>query len=1265
MRLFALLFFSLILLLPVSLFAYTTHRTTLGPLSMHFGTPERLSKQEKITELDEPLELTATLENKGGSPLAVKLTFSTIETFELLDENNGGLTPPALVELPANGSANVSVKVLARQGTYTAHYPVRMDAEFQQDGETVNAHIIQVIETEVPGGATPRSPLLGQIITDIQQLPLNILPTRGGLALATLDTYRAVWNHDNQPQQILSVGFQGTDQTGAANVSRLTMERSGVARQSFGMHPPYRGGVGNVGVEYRVKLPETQPISLSFFSAMRDTHPPEPPSDGITYRIKVDGKTVYEKHDAEKVWVAHEVDLSEFAGQEILLTLESDPGPSRNTVCDSCFWGDVVLFAGEQPKVLTAEEKQRLFAENLQALRTAQSTSPNTHVFNLEGGFIGAVTFGNNGFIDGVIGLGNTEKQVQFDGIRVWVKGQPIGASPSALSAGQWTPLEPATVSPMSPEWTQEFSTAGQTGTLSFAIRQNGPAIQFSINSSDDTLIDRIEFGPATHHAPRVYFGHGYCIVEPEAFTARADGHVLSTSHVGMDFDNGLSVLQASSFPPTSFIVDPQTRRYTLSVHPSTTFTLLPGLEGALDCAIRFRPLYHAKPSAGVATKAGRFVFDIWGGRYSDHLDMINNAARYGLTDSIFIAHDWQHYGYDDRLPDIWPPNERWGTLEEMQEALELCNSLGIMYGLHDNYIDIYPDADGYNFDMTTFHTNGQPRRAWNNYPIEAQSYQFRPDRFQPFLDRNLDLMIPHLPQAAYFVDVFSSLSPMDYYDRDGNFHSRAETQRHWGEAFDTIRDRLSAANQHFPSAVTIGESGGDWLIGHLDGSDSNFMYVSSEPGEFRIHIKCREWSRVPWFDAVHHTKFSLHGVGYSSRYEAQRGRALHGIESDDYISAEILTGHALMVDRGSAMRGAVRKYWLAQDLIRNLADKEIVNVEFVDGNIHRQIITWSDDTAVFVNLDTKNDWAITDTTVLPPYGYVAESPNEYSAIFRQNGRVVEMSLTERQGGTTYYVNARQRGAEDLLPIVPKINTFQYLGEDQFSATFKWNAREPAPQDLCIFVHCVEQRRVWHHRPNEATLGGGFPLVPTSQWSGEMITDNHSPKNAEGLPVMRIPDTLPAGRYYLVVGLYDAHGNGHRSKLMGFNAGSDRYAVGWISVARNDGVVSDITFEPLDWDEAELFERLLPPKEPVEFGGIKTKGAFRLVFDDSATLTITPLPGEPDTEVALPHPTAKSVRAIDESGNVLRDVPFVKNEGDAYPLVFTSRRGEFAYRIEL
>ena len=124
------------------------------------------------------------------------------------------------------------------------------------------------------------------------------------------------------------------------------------------MHPPYRPKPGTVFAEYRLQLPATRPIRLTFFNAIRDSAPNEPKSDGVTFRVWANGEQLFERHTDAKVWTPGEADLSRFAGREILLRLESHPGPKHNTVCDSSFWGDPVVVAGNPPKLLTADERR-------------------------------------------------------------------------------------------------------------------------------------------------------------------------------------------------------------------------------------------------------------------------------------------------------------------------------------------------------------------------------------------------------------------------------------------------------------------------------------------------------------------------------------------------------------------------------------------------------------------------------------------------------------------------------------------------------------------------------------------------------------------------------------------------------------------------------------------------------------------------------------------------------------------------------------------
>ncbi len=1067
-----------------------------------------------------------------------------------------------------------------------------------------------------------------------------------------------------------------------------------------------------MAIEYKIALPRSKPILFTGYGAMRDTGPNEPPSDGVTFRITASDrnmkKTVLEKHVTSTDWTPLEADLGAFAGKEIVLRLESDPGPKRNTTCDSCYWGDPMIFAGEKPAFadLEALEKWREKLHEL-CVRTMKlpASSFSRHVgtgcdhLRLDGELQAVVVMGATAFLDGKIAVGTPEKFVVYDGVRVSIKGQPLGVWPTTIAAGPC--VYGNILKTGKSQWTQTITVDGETAKMTYAMAKNGPALQLSVECSRPEWITSIQLGPAGEPVDKLYYGHGYCIKRPKKFTVGADGHRLSTSHIGMDYPCGISVLQASTMFPTSLIVDNEKNLATLDIRPGTTMTLLPGTKGAFDCAVRYRSINPKKPSPGVKTKAGRFAFDIWGGSYKRHLEILQNAVKYGLTDSLFIVHSWQHYGYDNRLPDIWPPNTGSGTLEEMQAALKICEENGILYGLHDNYIDIYPDADGYNLDLVSFEQNGQPRKAWFNRGIQARSYQFRPDKFLPFLNRNLDMMLPHLPQSCYFVDVFSSMPPVDFYDRQGKLHSRAETAKLWGESFDLIRDRLTAVSRDRQKtlsdtekkefyAPTISEAGHDALIGHLDGADCQLGRLDNKPNDFVMVVSCDDWERVPWFDAVNHTNFSLHGVGYGNRYAGGLDQLFHGTESDDYIVSEIMTGHAAMVESSSAIRGAVRKYWLLQPTLRELADCEIDSVTFQDGDIHRMKIVWKSQdgkrkTTVFVNRG-KTDWAVQpsaggagpsyDKFSLPPFGFFVHGPDimgpdVIAAICRKkNGDIAEFSLCP----SGLFVNGQQKPLENLQPVTPGLaaNSFKYVGDNKFSANALWKAKTGTSIDYNIFVHLVDETKDNANR-NEGirAVWGVENKMPTTRWNGDVLT----PMNVS------VPDDVPAGKYRILVGLWNP-ADGHRARLNAREVDNGRYSIGLLNVERGrDGKVTALSIEEdlanID-EEAYLRERLAPPREPVNFGygglRIRTQGAFYVeasAYDDSMMggpdsikrLHVTPLPDEPDTEIALSwrNPKTAKITAVDADGKKLRDVP-VTAKDDA--VVFTTKQGEFRYVVE-
>ncbi|MBO7619654.1 MAG: hypothetical protein J6T06_04030, partial [Victivallales bacterium] len=460
-------------------------------------------------------------------------------------------------------------------------------------------------------------------------------------------------------------------------------------------------------------------------------------------------------------------------------------------------------------------------------------------------------------------------------------------------------------------------------------FQQDGsPQVHFQ---AENAFITEIKTGPWQNNPKRIYFGHGYVVENPGTRSLIFNGHTVAASHAAFEFENGPVVLQAIDYPPNHLEINTDYHTASLVSRDNCTFTFVTA-PTAFEAAIKYRQQYdNRQPADAYHNLAGRFVFDIWHGTKGAPalITGLTQAALYGMTDSMLTIHDWQHWGYDYCLPEIWPPRPAWGTIEQVKIIEKICQEHGILWGFHDNYIDIYPDTNNFSYHLVYFRNktgdydipfpvfnkhNPQPNTAWYTRSRDAQSYKFRPDRILPFIKRNYELILQDAHPTAAFVDVLSSVKPTDWYDSEGNYHSMAETRQYWGEAFATIRNMLSR------NAPTTSEGGHDQLIGWLDGADCQWLTLSDEPNSFYTNMPCSDWARIPWFDAVNHDKFALLGAGYSNRYQGNRPRLTHGIGSDDYLASELLAAHNLMGDTNPFYYDNVRKYWLAHDFIRHTA---------------------------------------------------------------------------------------------------------------------------------------------------------------------------------------------------------------------------------------------------------------------------------------------------------------------------------------------------------
>ncbi len=1292
--------------------AFTCHKVVNGPVSFEIGKIEPLTVEGKIYRA--PLIIV----NNSDANLTVEARITSIDSFYLYDETKLGkpdeIAPGQelvrTVVSPAHSTYESTVAFAARGAYLDAHYPVRASFSYQLDNRSETVDLRPVFATQLKE-LLPESKTLEPL--SFQGKPYLKL---NGTANQRYATYARSFNGEFTR---LPNNWSGSDAQTGASLNPCNMSRGGIIRESWSTHPPYKGGAGVVGARFVVSLPEAREISLKFFSAMRDVFPPEPPTDGVEFRVyashvltagngEIATETLEELANrqprqeellyAEQYkgveWKENKVDLTKFQGETILLTLEADPGAKGDTTCDSSFWGDVVILTNSEPvKLASVEEREALRQTNENAFlsfaKTAPKTTPtfgvpasdapaNTRVFNLGDSQFAAVTLGPNGVCDGWVTIGTVDKHVQIDGVRAKYQGVEVGfdapyepckafarfvdAEKLETTARAFAKARRASIigdlpNDYSPDATpDETFEENQSNELACFIAQTRGGLAFRFVATHNDEINSLQFGAFSEHANRVYFGQGHCIVEPKAFNQDGDGFACSTSHVGFDFANGISVLEATTRPVYSFVVNPDLKVYTLTTSPDSRLTLRSSDRGAMRCALDYAAGFDKSAAPLVPKKAGRFVFDYWGGSYGAVLERMKTFVKYGLTDSLLIQHVWQHYGYDVRLPDIWPPRPEQGSLEELQETQKFCDLYDIPFGLHDNYIDYYPDADGFNYDEIIINPDGQPQKAWYNPGPDVQSYRFNPTYIFKHAERNLDLIREHLMQTAYFTDVFSSIRMMDFYDRTGRYHSRAETQDCWGRYFDLVREKFNG------NAITVSESGSDSLIGHLDGADGILRRISSGQENYSSALPCEDDAYVPWGDAVYHDKFILHGVGYSDRYQGGLARSLRGIESDDYICSEALLGHAVMVDLSASISGSIRKYWLMQNLARSLALDTISDFEFVDGNIHHAKVTWNSGVVVYVNRD-RDDWTLTNNlipqlgvpVVLPRFGFwavnerdVKEPSTHYGGIVRLDGQIVEFRV---DGDESFFVNGRKRTPNQVVPIRASLENVEVIDGATLRGALVWDATTPTlDKAYTPFLHLERPKTWWGDKPELTVLPLAKPNKPSNVWQGretKLFGDSIT---------IAIPDSIPPGNYNILCGLYDP-ATGKRLPLLGRNDSNDRYILGSVTVAGtgNERTLSFAAVEPLYGVDA----RLIPNAKASNFGVCSTLGAIRYEQKSPALATVTPLPdsGAFDATLATAFLQTGEFEVVerDADGQEIQRTPLRVEEGKATLRLDTTR----------
>ncbi len=891
-----------------------------------------------------PVIVTVELGNHGSA--AIKGTVR----MQVIDEWTAEPAAPVAFTLPAHGQADVAFRVQFGQGTFNAHYPIHAFVEFEEEGRKLVAHPIRIIQIQRPNPPLAASP--------VEWKPFQA-SANGSLALWRLPIHR----EHVRVEQIAGPGTQAgnsyeTRPTVNFRARETRVHELEAIQMALGPRAPsLRERVSWAATEFPLQLPASGSIRLKFSTTASDAGTEATARVRVTPIEKVKSfkqpaTVVFETKPNPDAWKETTVDLSRFAGKTVQLQFEAETTQANGSVGVS--WGEPVLLTGQVPATA-------LFPPPAGATPKVLGT--------VNGGEA-RIWLGKRGILDSTVGLGG----LLFHGLRVRVLDDALEdprSTSELLEVRDESANGTVRLRHHFRSWAGPFDLMAALQVESKALRckvwlENEPAAKpwFRV------YLQQVALGAWSEKARRVYGGVGNVFEDPQAFGMGFDGHNLASSFVGFEFPSG-SIVEAVDTPPDRLSVDPAKHIYALDVPHTQTLTLIP-VSNVWDGVKVWRELDTRKASAGVPQLAGRFVFDLWGGRYGESAEQIKKAFQYGLTNSAVVWHNWQRWGYDYRLPDIYPPNPEYGTLDEFKQLVDVCRQNGVLFAPHDNYIDFYPDAEGFSYKSVVFTEDGQPRKAWFHHARMAQSYRARPDQLRPLIERNLKLIRDGFAPTAYFIDVWSSIAPYDYWTDSGEFVDRTVTRRAWGDDFAWIRDYLGN------NAPQISEAGHDQLIGWLDGAQANHLRVDPNGAGFTLHVKAAGAERIPWLDAAYHERFILHGAGYPDRYAAGLDEVAHGIYSDDYIATEVLTGHPAMVSQPFS-RDVVRKYWLLDDIMRMFAGRRIESVEFVDGDIHHQHVSWSGGGEAWVNRGEANWLAgvpMTGRHMLPPYGFFASAPD-------------------------------------------------------------------------------------------------------------------------------------------------------------------------------------------------------------------------------------------------------------------------------------------------
>ena len=310
---------------------------------------------------------------------------------------------------------------------------------------------------------------------------------------------------------------------------------------------------------------------------------------------------------------------------------------------------------------------------------------------------------------------------------------------------------------------------------------------------------------------------------------------------------------------------------------------------------------------------------------FDQRAEQLKALKQKGVSKAYVHLDGWGLRGYDNLHPDILPPCPEAGGWDGFKRFADVCDELGYVFIVHDQYRDYYVDAASFDERHTILDEHGK-RPYWAIWLGGKQSVLCA--TLAPgYVRRNYDAIFDHgIKLKGAYLDVFAVVVPDECYNPEHPM-SRRDCLKYRAECFSIVRSK---------GGIVSSEEPVDWALPYID-----LVHHGPYARDPNPERGATMGIPVPLFSLVYHDALLL---------PWSMGKGSWGIPATDLgmLHAILNAGIPyLSIEPGAE---EIEKVRAVCDLNQKLALVEMTNHEFLDDARTKQRSTFADGTQVEVD---------------------------------------------------------------------------------------------------------------------------------------------------------------------------------------------------------------------------------------------------------------------------------------------------------------------------